>query len=780
MSPEISRRLKTLSDFFERALVLAVDRWHPVAKISDLTNRPDLIESAIALNGAPSTAEFVLQYGPIHFDTAKREFCSLNRPNLSPLKILAPLFEKPLKYQEVATRYILKHSRDPSIDSTDFHLLDMNSIKSITKAWREFERNMNACYASLNMPSSMILKPTDATPNGLLNLVSQEVFLALRSDFVSRLFHSLLTNQRILKDIARIPSKQHQGKTMFHALINGRVHSLEFFEPNVVAMLDSLYVNSSQSSSKFGLLNFAIFVKNILTVGITATPEFAIKNGIRDMLSAFVLGKQPQNPWHTISGAQQYFKQSDIVKDWMLQGGSFGSFYDHAVETSQSGNNRFAFSVTEGQSQIKKLLIQFWRIYTAPFRALEAGSRITQYSRVLSAGGSKRQALMQSRQISTDFSDRGASQNWWNYCRTVPFLNAALQGMNQLRKVYFTVNGTGGQTKGLLSTSKSSSHTRKSLSRACVLALIPIVALGWNLSDSSRTEQYEAQAAFDKSNYVYFYDVNGIDFRIPVPFELGAIFMKFPELVADRILGVSTVDTDSIQISLFDRIPPTVVASFESTFLLSFIPALIQPAYHVIRNRDFLDRTIEPEYMKNWPIPLRKFSSTPIILQKLSETIPIISPLKLKVFFEGHFGHMARLLFHGTDELFWDNRLHGEKAFPQFWYRATGIRAFVRKGPVSYSRYSIDIYRIKDATAYSMMACRSMPERCEELRHMILAERIAGSFAKVVSSVRREIRQLYETQTLSRESKEKRINKQYLQIHEVSRQGLQQVRSVLN
>lgn len=780
MSPEILHRFKTLSNFFERALVLAVDRWHPVAKISNLTNRPDLIESAIALNGAPSTAEFVLQYGPISFDKVKREFCSLNRPDLSPLKILAPLFDKPTKYQQVATRYILKHSRDPSIDSTDFHLLDLNSIKSITKDWREFEKIMNACYASLNMPSSMILKSVDATPNGLLNLVSQEVFLALRSDFVSRLFHSLLTNKRTMEDVARLPGRQHQGEKVFHALINGRMHSLEFIDRNVIATLDSLYVSSSQVSSKYGLLRLAISVKNILTVGITATPEFAIKNGIRDMLSAFVLGKQPQNPWHTISGAQQFFNQSEIVKDWMLQGGSFGSFYDHAVETSQSENNRFAYAVTGGQSPIKRLLMQIWRVYTAPFRALESGSRITQYSRVLSAGGSKRQALMQSRQISTDFADRGASQIWWNYCRTVPFLNAALQGMNQLRKVYFTVNGTGGPTRGLLSTSRLSSHTRKSLSRACVLALIPIVAIGWNLSNSTRTEQYEAQAAFDKSNYVYFYDVNGIDFRIPVPFELGAIFMKFPELVADRVLGISTVDTDSIQVSLLDKIPPTVVASFESTFLLSFIPALIQPAYHVIRNRDFLDRTIEPEYMKNWPIPLRKFSSTPIVLQKTSEIIPVASPLKLKVLFEGHFGHMARLFFYGTDELFWDNRQYGEKAFPQFWYRATGLRAFVRKGPISYSRYSIDILRLKDATAYSMTACRSMPERCAEFRNMILVERITESFSKVISRSRQEVRRLYKSPTLTRESKEKRINNQYLQIHQVSRQGLQRVQSILD
>ena len=171
-------------------------------------------------------------------------------------------------------------------------------------------------------------------------------------------------------------------------------------------------------------------------------------------------------------------------------------------------------------------LRQVWRVYTAPMRGLEAGSRIAQYRRVRAQGGTPRQAAMHARQISTDFADRGASPKWWTYCRTVAFLNAALQGMNQIRKVFFTRGGVGGRTRSPFDVYRHSPHSRGSFKRALALILIPCMALAWNTTTESRRDQYEEQPAFEKASYVYLYDVNGSDYRLPVPFELGAVFMK--------------------------------------------------------------------------------------------------------------------------------------------------------------------------------------------------------------------------------------------------------------
>ena len=295
----------------------------------------------------------------------------------------------------------------------------------------------------------------------------------------------------------------------------------------------------------------------------------------------------------------------------------------------------------------------------------------------------------------TDFADRGASEAWWTYCRTVAFLNAALQGMNQLRKVFFTRSGLGGKTRGPFDVVRHSRHARRSYARALLLVAIPAGALWWNSSGDERLERYESQAAFEKASHVYLYDVGGTDYRIPVPFELGAVFMKFPELILDRVLGLKTVDTDCA----VDPLPlPTVRSLAESTFLLSFIPALVQPTWYVLRNEDFLGREIEPRYLRDWRSGDRFFASTPTLARAIGTAVPGVSPLQAKVLLEGHLGHMARLAIHGTEEALWDTEKNGEMAFPQFWYRASGRRAIVREGPRRYTRHTLDL-KLLDARA---------------------------------------------------------------------------------
>ena len=101
----------------------------------------------------------------------------------------------------------------------------------------------------------------------------------------------------------------------------------------------------------------------------------------------------------------------------MLQvhGGSFCAFYDHSTDVDEGKPETILAAAGAGW---KRRLRQLGRLYTAPMRGLEAGSRIAQFRRVRARGGTPRQAMMHTRQISTDFADRGASPKWWTYCRT--------------------------------------------------------------------------------------------------------------------------------------------------------------------------------------------------------------------------------------------------------------------------------------------------------------------------------------------------------------------------
>ena len=528
---------------------------------------------------------------------------------------------------------------------------------------------------------------------------------------------------------------------------------LDVPSPLVVAMLDSLQAPATDPRSLRGRgLRLATGAKTLLTVGVTATPEFAIKNAMRDMLCAFALGRIWQGPWHMLGGAADEVRQSAIARDWLLQGGTFASFYEHSTEHHE-GNVE---SIVPGASRKgQRLLRRVWQGYTAPMRALEAGSRLSQYRRVLARGGTPREAMMHARQVSTDFADRGASEAWWTYCRTVAFLNAALQGMNQLRKVFFTRSGLGGKTRGPFDVMRHSGHARRSyLPRALLLVAIPAGALWWNASSEERLERYESQAAFEKASHVYLYNVAGTDYRIPVPFELGAVFMKFPELVLDRVLGLKTVDTDRA----VDPLPlPTVRSLAESTFLLSFIPALVQPTWYVLRNEDFLGREIEPRYMRDWRSADRFFASTPALARAIGTAIPGVSPLQAKVLLEGHLGHMARLAIHGTEEALWDTGKNGEMALPQFWYRASGRRAIIREGPRRYTRHTLDLKLLDARAGAASWRCDRDWRTCEANADWLAVADYVSDYTSFRREMNDFVRELETARGETREKKEAQI-----------------------
>lgn len=770
------------SKSLERLFVLTVDRWHPAAKLAEATGRIDLLEAAIAINGASSTAEYVLRYGPVIFNKAAREFVSLDRPDLAPLVILRPLLGKPPRFQRAAVYCVHRISTGGGLNEEFTQFIGRNpGIATMANKWGEFIDKMNSCYAALNMDPPMQKVPTDWSPSDLLGSVVHNIMNAARFDFLSRLMDTLMQHPQAARGITTNVHATHPEGRVFQALVNGSTVRMRFIDRNFIDMIQSLFPRPIRSPVFKFLLRLAIAVKNLLTVGITATPEFGIKNAIRDTLSAVALGRRPQAPWGTLTGAREEVARSAIGKDWLLQGGGFGSFYDHVLELDPAQSPRLTVPRLDTGSRVMSWLKWAWNLYTLPFRALESGSRVTQYRKMLEAGASKRQAMMQSRQISTDFADRGAGPSWWNYCRTVPFLNAALQGMNQLRKVFFSAQGTGGKATSLLNAWRRSPHAFSSAMRACLLSGISLSALTWNLSSYERESRYEAQSAYDKANYVYLYDVNGTDYRIPVPFELGAVFMKIPELIADRLMGLDTVDTDGLTLSWADvAAPPTVRSLVDSTFLLSFTPAIIQPTYRIIRNRDYFGRDIEPFYMQSRPKANRYFSTTPLALRHASEVLPVLSPLQYKVLFEGHLGHMARLFLHGTEQLLWDRRSLGSIPNPQFLYRATGRRAFVRQGPVSYSRFVNDFERLTEAADDAKRLCRWQPETCRENRALIRASNLVDPFESRIRRYRSAIRQVRVNRSLGRSTKESRIRTAYDRINLEAERGLRAGSAVLD
>lgn len=673
-----------------------VDRWHPVAMLAEAAGRPDLLESAIALNGAASTAEYILRHGPVRI-TAPPDAPTRLDPGdgqlLAPLQLLKPLARLTQDRQRRAVAALVSQT------SATGETGDLPA--AISDDWQRFQKHMQAFHHAAGTPASDIAAlAAPATLPELLARVEREVWLALRADFAAKLATALdsLGEQAHFVVDAQLRSAKSYGTKA-----DGTGPAIITRSRLLARTLDSLYQPQVMPEADWAkaVIRLAWGAKTALTVGVTATPEFALKNLLRDWLTAYALGRHCRGLIANLGSVASYAAHDSMKREWLLNGGSFGSFYDQTFESQRPERPS---TTTLAKKGMLGALGRLWRLYTAPMRAADSASRLSQFRAMRANGATPRQAVTAARLVATDFTDRGASDLWWRFALTVPFLNAAIQGLNQARKVFFTGTGTGGATIGPWHPARRASHSFSSLVRACTLALIPATALAWNAADPERLAKYEAQPAHEKARWVYVYDSAGRDWRIPVPFELGAVFMKLPEMVLDRAFGLRTVDTANI---VPGRIAATPAMLLETTVMLEFTPALIGPALDVLRNRKFTGQPIVPHWMQNRPRQAQRYAWTPTLASATAAMLPGVGPLQAEVLLRGHLGHMASLAMAGIDELTRDRAKHGAEPFPEFWYRLSGQRAVLRKGPYYSTRHTIELRDFADVTGREAWKCKN-------------------------------------------------------------------------
>lgn len=153
------------------------------------------------------------------------------------------------------------------------------------------------------------------------------------------------------------------------------------------------------------------------------------------------------------------------------------------------------------------------------FGVTEAGTRIGEFDAALKYGEKKwgkdsksaaLYALNQAQDVTTNFSRHGRMAKILN--QIIPFFNAAIQGPDKMVRTF---------------KNRPVSTTLK----AIIALTLPAIWLWWKNRDK---EWYKNMPEYERVNYLHF-EVHGTDkiIRIPVPFELGHIFMSAPVAALD-------------------------------------------------------------------------------------------------------------------------------------------------------------------------------------------------------------------------------------------------------
>ena len=726
-TPPWESRLRT-------ARTLFIHRWHAAQTIGEWFGNESVGARFEHINHARSLAQYVWRYGAFRENGEETERVPepLSAPALR--EIVKPVAGRGRRHFEMAVRYAARFGvsrpsgaagRDPGVARLIAYAAKNPDIATFSTQLVALHRAMLPYYvqmryltlreaAALRGGRVPVLSPVrspgrhpvedpDAPvrvgdfsgdlSEALLGAFARNIYQALACRARSELFDTLLREDasagsghgRDSKVWAGTAGEQMATGREFvttGVLIRGRRMRFVVRDRALASMLASLGEEPMPP-----LIRWMAAFKTAVSAMITAMPVFIVKNFFRDTLAGFVAGRYGQLPiLGTLSGGVHAIRdlatgRSDAMRGYLLQGGFYSGLVESETHLAEVRDER-------GRVRKGRVARRMWArlVYwaTRPAWISEAGTRVNQFIRARRAGATGYAAGRAARMVSSDFANIGSSRAWRMYVHTVPFLNAALQGLDQLYQIFRRPRqGSPGLARR---TADQRAHIRKVLLSGTCLAAMSCAAWAFNGSGGERRYAYQAETDYEKASWVTLYDIAGdTDVRIPVPFQIGAAFIKLPEVALDLATGQETLAG-----------PKFVWSLVHGNLAVGWIPAVFQPLVEIRTNRNFFGDEIIPAYMANWEPEQQFFDrSTPLPYREVGAVLNV-SPLHVQTVVRGWTGHLGNAMVTALDEVMWDERANGPKPFPRTARLLTGIHGLQPPRPRTYTRFGNEFYEMSD------------------------------------------------------------------------------------
>ena len=749
-----------------------IHRWHAPQTIGELHGRPSVGMRFEHINHRESLTQYLWQHGAFaeNKDGTGRVGVSAKPPLKKGLQATIKELERQAPgLLSKAVEYTIFMYGAPDLaaneDVIQQHSLKLDELASEHPAIIEFadklrqlHRNMLPFYLQMNyltldetteymagtMPMLTPLRPTDKTSQVGKDpvFVTGDPASALFDTFSQNIYNALCWRARAeLFEVIEPTAGTGKNGIWSIAIVNNEIKRFFVTDDALIKTLSSL------NEPVFPWLCRALATfKTAVSTMITAMPMFIVRNFFRDTLADFVAGRYWQIPFlSTLNGAGYAFEnmvlgRENVMRDYLLQGGFYSGLVEAEVTLDAKAHG---LSGNSPYHKAKKIFKNLVHLLTRPAWVAEVGTRVSQYQRARAAGANKYDAIRAARMVSSDFANIGASRGWRMYIHTVPFLNASIQGFDQLYQICRPEYRSNPKEPRWGSYRKQ--HVTKTLCAGVCLAGMAYGGWLWNTSDDARLTQYLGETDYEKASYLTLYDISeDTDIRIPVPFQNGAAFMKLPEISVDLM-----TETETLAGARF------VYSLIHGNLAISWLPAVLQPVWEVKTNRNFFGAPIIPGYMANWPATRQFHSrSTPELLIQTGQLMGV-SPLHIQTFIRGWTGHLGTLIVTSLDERMWDTEKYGEKPFPRTFGLATGIAGVMAPQFESRNRWSEEFYELVNwAEAWSRTDY-------DWIREAMIIKQVHGKVRENLRKIQTAIDVVPKQKGLSREKKEARIAELY-------------------
>ncbi|MEH8123985.1 LPD38 domain-containing protein [Aeromonas veronii] len=533
------------------------------------------------------------------------------------------------------------------------------------------------------------------------------------------------------------------GKDLITVKLEGEDYMIRIEDPDLYRAMTFF------DRQPFGtMVNMASKAKRILTAGITASPEFMLRNFLRDSLSSWAISKDGFKPViDSIRGVRKTWRMDGSTIDVMFSGASFLGGYVNGNDPEAMADTvrkslrrkgmtpeqiaRYEKTIIRNAAHAKGVIADAWEKYSRIGEAVENGNREAVYEAAIKAGKSHAQAAFESKDL-MDFSMLGAARTMQVMVQVLPFFNARVQGLGKLGR-------------------ELRDNPREIAKRAGMITAASLALLAANWDD----ERYEAVKDWDKdANWHFWFGEQ--HWRIPKPFEIGVMFGTIPERMV-RAMGDK--DTGA-------QFGKAVARAIGDTFALNPTPQIVKPLVEAAFNYDtFSGGPIDGPQDLAVMAEARYDEQTSLLMRELGE-LSGFSPKQLEHLVIGYTGTIGGYVMATADGLIRASR-PGESAswradeipLVKAVYRGTGpakstqhMEEFYRMlSEVNQLKRTVDQYRSEGLTDKAN-------ELLDEQGGILKARRSLSRTQQQVRVVRNKIELIQRDRTMNAEEKRKRID----------------------
>jgi Large polyvalent protein associated domain 38/ADP-Ribosyltransferase in polyvalent proteins len=444
---------------------------------------------------------------------------------------------------------------------------------------------------------------------------------------------------------------------------NGEQQHYLVEDPYLVAAIQSLEF----SGLKGPLMDAMSKFKQALTIGVTASPVFKINNLIRDSIQAIGTSPLSYNP---ITNVREGLKASDRSSQTYVSALASGALIRFGTMTEGRGSDRVRQLVRAGVKDTTILdsdnkYQAFYERYMAPainaYNELgnrgEEINRAALFKQLKDGGMDHAQASLLARDL-MDFSMQGSWTTVRFLSQVVPFLNARIQGLYKL--------------------GRAANEDRQRFQTVVGAVALASVSLMLAYSDD---EDWKKREDWDRDNFWWF-KIADVAFRIPKPFEIGAIgtlaergveYFASPEMTGARFM-------ERFRHLLTDNLA------------MNPVPQMVKPILDLYSNKDgFTGRPIETLGMERLQAEYRFTANTSMLARAASTaSMGAMSPVQIDHAIRGYFGWLGTFVVSATDTLV--RPLTDEPTRPAADLVKVASGGLVRSLPEPQSRYVSQMY----------------------------------------------------------------------------------------